>query len=410
MPVTSRPRVVVVGGGFAGMGALRALDGRERVTLIDRKPHFEFLPNIHEIVSGLKNPGTVRLAHERVARGLGHAFLQDEVRAIHPETRTVVTATQHVPYDALILTPGGGPAIAGIEGVPEHTHLFRGADDARAIHDRLTALLDLRVPVHVTIVGGGFSGVEVLGEILRRHRRKERLSLRVVESGPRLMGDWPKALDRRIRKIAGRHAVSIRLGTRVARVEADRITLQSGESLPSHMTLWTAGSKAPHFLESAGLPTGSSGWVTVGETLASTRFPDVFVAGDAAEPPRRVPKQGEEALKMGERAAKNARRLLAGRPLKPFRRDPLPLLVTFGDLSAFIVMEDDTVLEGEALAFGREVVFQESMAALDDLTDGRPAARTAKRLLRGERKLGWRGSLSPFKAFDQLAGLRVHRP
>jgi NADH dehydrogenase FAD-containing subunit len=232
--------------------------------------------------------------------------------------------------------------------------------------------------------------------------------VRLVDSGRRLMSDWPKVLHRRIKKIAERHDVELRLETRVARVEADHITLTSGPSLPSQLTIWTAGSRAPRFLESAGFAIGKSGWADVDDTLASRRFPEVFVAGDAAQLRARVRKQGAEALRLGERAAKNARRRLAGRDLKRFRRDDIPLLVTFGDLSAFVLLEDDTVLEGQALAAGREFVFQENMATIDDISGGRSLRRLAKRMRAGEEKLEWRRALFPFRAFEQFLGLRIH--
>jgi hypothetical protein len=82
--------------------------------------------------------------------------------------------------------------------------------------------------------------------------------------------------------------------------------------------------------------------------------------------------------------------------------------VTFGDLSAFVLFEDDTVLEGQALAAGREIVFQESMATLDDASGPRSLRRLAKRLRAGEEKLKWRRSLFPFEALDHLMGLRIH--
>jgi len=405
---SQKQRIVIVGGGFAGIGAARALADGPQVTLIDRKPSFEFLPNIHEIVSGLKKPSTVGLSHERMARDLDQTFVRDEVTAIDPAQRTVVTSSQRIPYDALILAPGGCPAADGVAGAETHAHFFRSADDAERVRRRLDVLAALPGESHVAIVGGGFTGVEVLGEILREHRKRRTLRVRLIESDRRLMGDWPKVLHRRVKKIAERHGVELRLGTRVAQVEADHVILTTGQSLPSQLTIWTAGARGPRLLESAGLATGASGWADVDERLASRRFPEVFVAGDAAHLPTRVRKQGAEALRLGERAAKNAKRLLAGRELKKFRKDELPLLVTFGDLSAFVLLEDDTVLEGHALAAGREFVFQESMATLDDVSGPGSLRRLAKRLRAGEEELGWTRSLFPFEALDQLLGLRIH--
>jgi NADH dehydrogenase len=399
---------VIVGGGFAGIGAARALPDGPAVTLIDRKPNFEFLPNIHEIVSGLKKPGTVGLSHERMARDLEQTFVQDEVTAIDPARRIVATSSRRIPYDALIVAPGGRPAADGVAGAERHACFFRSADDAERVRRRLEVLAGLPGGGDVTIVGGGFTGVEVLGEILRKYRKKRRLRVRLIESGRRLMDDWPKVLHRRVKKIAERHDVELRLQTRVMQVEADHITLTSGPSLPSHLTIWTAGARAPRLVESAGFPIGSSGWADVDDTLASRSFPGVFVAGDTAQLRKRVRKQGAEARRLGARAARNARRFLAGRPLKPFRRDDIPLLMTFGDLSAFVLLEDDTVLEGPALAAGREFVFQEEMATLDDVTGRGALRRLPRRLRAGEEKLRWSRSLFPFRAIEQLMGLRIH--
>jgi NADH dehydrogenase len=343
-----------------------------------------------------------------MARDLDQTFVREEVTAIDPAQRTVITSSQRIPYDALILAPGGCPAADGVAGAETHAHFFRSADDAERVRRRLDVLAGLPGGSHVTIVGGGFTGVEVLGEILRKYRKRRTLRVRLVESGRRLMGDWPKVLHRRVKKIAERHDVELRLETRVAQVEEDHLTLTTGQSLPSQLTIWTAGARGPRLLESAGLAIGTSGWADVDERLASRQFPEVFVAGDASQPPTRVRKQGAEALRLGERAAKNAKRLLAGRDLKKFRKDELPLLVTFGDLSAFVLLEDDTVLEGQALAAGREFVFQESMATLDDVSGPGSLRRLAKRLRAGEEKLKWRRSLFPFEALDHLLGLRIH--
>jgi NADH:quinone reductase (non-electrogenic) len=268
VPASQRQRIVIVGGGFAGIGAARALVDGAQVTLIDRKPNFEFLPNIHEIVSGLKKPSTVGLAHERMARDLDQTFVLGEVTAIDPAQRTVITSSQRFSYDALILAPGGVPAADGVAGAESHAQFFRSADDAEKVRRRLDALAGLPGQSHVTIVGGGFTGVEVLGEILRKYRKRRTLRVRLIEAGRRLMDDWPKVLHRRVKKIAERHDVELRLETRVARVEGDHVTLTSGQSLPSHLTIWTAGARAPRLLESAGFAMGTSGWADVDERRA----------------------------------------------------------------------------------------------------------------------------------------------
>ena len=274
-----------------------------------------------------------------MAGDLEQTFVQDEVTAIDSAQRIVITKSQRIPYDALIVAPGGRPAADGVAGAETHAHFFRSAEDAESVRRRLELLAGLPGGGDVTIVGGGFTGVEVLGEILRKYRKRRRLRVRLIESGRRLMDDWPKVLHRRVKKIAERHEVELRLETRVTQVEEDHIILMTGPPLPSHLTIWTAGARAPKFMESAGLPIGTSGWADVDDTLARRSFPGVFVAGDAASfgcacankggsaPPRRA--RGEEC------------QAIPGRPTEAFPADDVPLLVTFGDLDAFVLLEDD---------------------------------------------------------------------
>jgi NADH dehydrogenase len=385
-----RRNVVIVGGGFAGVAASRALKDNHHVTLIDSKPHFEFLPNIHEIISSQKSPSVVRLSLARITRRRHQTFLQDTVVAVDPALRIVLTASDYrVPYDALILAPGGGPVLRGTPGADEHTHLFRSAEDARKIELRLKVLAGLHRSTHVTIVGGGFTGVEVLGEILRRYRKKHRMFIRIIESQDRLMSAWPGKLNRRVRKLAEKREVEVLTRTRVSRVDPAQLTLSTGTTLPSDLTIWTAGLAAPELFSASGIRLGLRGFAAVKETLQTAEYPNIFVAGDAAEPPSKVRKQGAEALRLGARAAKNVKRFLDGRELEHFRKKKTPLLITFGDLSSFLILKNDKVIESEAFEIGREAVFQENMALVDNFGRVRSFDRLHRRVRKSSRDLDW---------------------
>lgn len=372
-----RARVVIIGGGFAGLSAAQQLRPEHDVVLIDRAASFEFLPNIHEIVSRRKRPDTVRLPRAKILRDLGHTFIEGAVTRLDLASRRVTTEREVLSYEVLIVAAGGAPILSEVPGAEQHAIPFRSASAAETIADRLRDLASSALGGTVTIVGGGFTGVEVLGEILRKHRKKRRLSLRLIEAGPRLLAGWPAKLHRRIRKLAEKKRVELLFGSRVTAVEGDRIALSDGRELASSLTIWTTGTRPPRFVRESGLLEGESKLIPVREDLSVAGHPQLLVAGDLADHPARPPKQAAQAIDMGERAGKNAARILAGRPTKPFEPDRAPLLLTFGDLSTFLVDEDGDVIEDHAYAPVRELVFQQVMADLDPVS-----ARGARRRLR----------------------------
>jgi NADH dehydrogenase len=164
---SERARVVILGGGFAGLSAaLELRPDRHEVTLIDRNRWFEFLPNIHELLSGVKTPELLRLPLDRTLKRAGHRFVRDTVTGIDTEKRTVSTRRRDaIGYDALIVAFGGVDATRGVPGVAEHAMPFKSVDQCHRIGKRLARLAERRKPAQVVIVGGGLEGVEALGEI-----------------------------------------------------------------------------------------------------------------------------------------------------------------------------------------------------------------------------------------------------
>jgi NADH dehydrogenase FAD-containing subunit len=370
----TRPRVVIVGAGFAGLEAAGGFGGGYDVTVIDRGADFEFLPNLHELVSRTKKPGALRLARRRLVERRGHRFRLDEVVAIEPDRRLVRTGDgDGLAYDVLVMATGSAARTAA-PGAARHALALRSIAEGVAIGERLRQLAQRGGRGAVTIVGGGFTGVECLGEVLRRYRQRRGLTVRLIEPGRRLLASQPAAVGRAVRAVAEECDVELLLGESVAEVEAERVRLASGSWLRSDLTLWTAGGGPPPLLAQAGLaPAGE--WAPAAATLQSRAWPDVFIAGDSAGLRRGVAKQSYQAAAMGRRAARNARRLLAGRELRRFSPLDTQLLITFGFLTGFYV-DDDVVVEGAVLCLARELLFQAGMAELD-----RPRRRGARRRL-----------------------------
>ncbi|MGH0029920.1 MAG: NAD(P)/FAD-dependent oxidoreductase [Myxococcota bacterium] len=386
---SERSRVVILGGGFAGLAAALELEpGRHDVTLVDRQRWFEFLPNIHELVSGVKTPDLLRLPLDRNLARAGHAFVRDTVTAIDPAARTVTTRRRKRPigYDALIVGLGGVNNTQGVPGVDEHAFPFKSVDQCQRIGTRLRRLASRRKTTRVVIVGGGLEGVEALGEILRRHRDDD-VHVSVVDVSERLLSETPDVLDRHVRELCAAQAVDLALGSRVDSVAEDAVVLEDGRRLPSDLTIWTGGPTAPALLAESGLaPRGE--WAPVDVTLQSKGHPEVFVAGDAAELPTPLSKQAYHAIDMGVCAARNAGRLLAHRALEPFEPSGKPTLISFGDLSCFLVA-GERVLAGSALGPAKEAVFELVMAQLDAQPWWARLPRMARRVDRAARQLLW---------------------
>ena len=387
-----KQRIVIVGANFAGLAAAQQLGREHAVTVIDRSRWFEWLPNIHELLSGVKRPQDLRLDRRRLIVRAGHRFVQATAANIDADAGHVVTTGgRRISFDACIVAVGGVGDTHGVRGADRHALQFKTIDDCHAIGRRLAALARGSAGFSVVIVGGGLEGVEAVGEILRRDRRHPRMRLTLVEAGRRLLPGTPARLDRIVRRHCEEHGVDCLLGDRVAAVTPKQVRLASGARLRSDLTIWTGGVVAPELLLSSSLAPDRGRWATVKRSLQSTRHENVFVIGDAAELPRPLGKQAYFALPMGECAADNVARYLAGRRLREFRPSPKPMLVAFGDLDTFLVT-GDSVIATPALAAAKEAVFQLTMAQLDPPRS--PAALRAAALRLGQlTRLAPRGSL-----------------
>ena len=398
-PIDKRKRVLILGGGFAGLAAaLELRPDRLDVTLIDRRCWFEFLPNIHELLSGVKTPELLRLPLDQNLRCAGHRYLRDTVTQIDPVERTVATRRRTaIGYDALIVALGGVDANRGVQGVVEHAFPFKSVEQCDRIGRRLERLAKRRKPARVVVVGGGLEGVEALGEILRRHRSSG-MHVTIVEARERLIPEAPAVLDLHLRDLCAPYEVDFAMGSSVRTIDPGAVVLDDGRRLRSDLTIWTGGPAPPALLAESGLaPPGA--WAPVDSTLQSKGKPGIFFAGDAADLPTPLPKQGYHAHDMGVCAARNAERLLAGKGLVRFRPSGKPMLISFGDLSCFFVAGKHA-LAGPSLGAAKEAVFELVMAQLDAQPVWSRVPRMLRRADRAARLLLW-PKLSPLRSLSR---------
>jgi NADH dehydrogenase FAD-containing subunit len=400
------PSVLILGGGFAGLAAAQELRADQYdVTLVARNRWFEFLPNIHELLSGVKTPDLLRVPLHENLRRLGHRFIRDTVTSIDPEACSIATTGRRaVSYDALIVACGGVDATRGVAGVVDHAYAFKSVDQCARIGRRLARLAARKKPARIVVVGGGLEGIEALGEILRLEPSSCGLHISLVEAQDRLLSEAPKVLDAHVRELCADDAVDFLMQSPVRGIESDGVVLEDGTFLASDLTIWTGGPAPPALLASSGLAPERA-WAPVDEALESKGHPAIFIAGDAADLPTAMPKQGYHALDMGVCAARNASRRLANRDLKPFHPSGKPTLISFGDRSCFL-SAGRLVVAGPALAAAKEAVFGLVMARLDGRPLDQKLLRMVSRADRATRRLLW-PTLSSLSKLRRQSQIRV---
>lgn len=381
---SARPRVAIVGGGFAGLACAQALDAEHfAVTLVDERPHFEFIPNLHELISGLKKPADLQLPLGPLLRDRGHRFRRARVTEINSgDAAVALESGQIVRADYLVVATGSREADYGISGVAAHTLPLKSTDDGRAIAGKLRSLERHNDGGRIVVVGGGLAGVEVLGEVLRRtarSARKKHWDVHLVEAQSRPLPGAPTGASRLIEELCAKLGVTVHLSDPVSRITARTVWLKSGKKIGSDATLWTGGPAPPTLLDASGLST-SGKWVPVAPDLRLPGQERVFVVGDNAELSKPLSRQAYYALDMGAAAAENITRLARGKRTRQFRAIPRPTLITFGD-SDCIMTAGRTALAGQPLMALKEGIYSLVMAQLD----GRRAQKKLPAILKRAR-------------------------
>ena len=376
-----RPRVVVLGGGFGGIGATRALAEAEAdVVLVDKHDYHTFQPLLYQLATDLLETAVVGHA----LRGLFHeqpnvAVHQATVTGIDLERRTVEFAEMApLEYDYLVLAVGAEVTFFGTPGAPEHAFPMYTLSDAVRLKehvlerweaaDRNPTLVDDGA-LNVVVVGGGPTGVESAGALAELYRQsfakdypslpQEKARIVLVEAAPELFTMFKKGLRDYARKQLEKFGVEVLVGERVSSVEPTRVTLESGTVLQAHTLVWGAGLEANPVAASLGLELQKGNRVPVGPDLTAAGHPDVFVAGDVAwitdaKTGKVLPQLGSVALQAGEHAGANVARLLAGNEPEPFVYHDKGTMATIGRGAAVIQTARGRTIKGKtaALAWG----------------------------------------------------------
>jgi NADH dehydrogenase len=361
MDESSRPHVVVIGGGFAGLWATRALASAPvRITLLDRGNHHLFQPLLYQVATaGLSAPDIAAPLRHILRRQRNATVLMEEVAAIEPQSSRLLLADgRALAYDFLVLAAGATHAYFGHDDWAAHAPGLKTLDDALHIRRRILSAFERaeaeadpdarRAWLTFAIVGGGPTGVELAGTLaeIARHtlerefRRIDPREARVLllEAGRRVLASFPESLSAKARRQLGKLGVEIRTGMPVAAIDGEGVTL-GAERIVARTVLWAAGVAASPLARSLGVELDRQGRVPVLPDLRAPGIDNVYVAGDLAslrQDGKAVPGVAPAAKQMGAHVAHAIRARLRGGDPPSFRYRDYGNLATIGRMAAVV--------------------------------------------------------------------------
>lgn len=353
-----RPHVVVVGGGFGGLAAVRNLKRADvDVTLIDRHIYNTFQPLLYQVATATLNPGDVTWFLRAVRANQNNVrFVKGTVIAMdHDEKTVLLDGNLTVRYDYLVISVGVTANFFGIEGAAEHAMPLYRRSQALALRDRTFAALEQAsvngqdLDLRVVVVGGGATGVETAGAFaeFRNHDLpitypeldRNKVHITLVEMAPHVLGPFHENLRDYARKALEKREVDLRLGTAVKKVTDRGVLVEKDgeqEFLDAGIVVWASGITAHEVVGDWGVPQGRGGRIEVDENLRVRGLQSVFAIGDVAvNPDEPLAQLAQPALQGGKHVAKVIRAETSGKSApKQFKYSDKGTMATIGRNSA----------------------------------------------------------------------------
>jgi NADH:ubiquinone reductase (H+-translocating) len=346
----ARRHILVVGAGFAGlyaaMGLKEAVADGHRVTVVNQESFFQYQPFLPEVASGTIDPRAAVVPLRRVLKHcrivIGEVTRVDHGVVREAHVRTAGGDERTIGYDIVVLAPGSRSRVLPVPGLAEHGIGFKTVQEAIYLRNHVLAQLDVaaseedaarrRAALTFVFVGGGYAGVEALGELedlardaLENYPDLNASEMRwlLIDAADRILPELPEGLASYAQDLLHQRGIEIKLGTRLSSAEGGMIRLSDGDAFPAQTLVWTAGVKPSPLARESGLPVDEQGHLLVDRYLRVEGVEDAWSSGDAAAVPDETtgglsPPTAQHGLRQGKRVAANIQAALVGDPLQPF--------------------------------------------------------------------------------------------
>ncbi|MGW0366795.1 NAD(P)/FAD-dependent oxidoreductase [Streptomyces sp. NPDC002990] len=365
----ARPRILVVGAGFAGVECVRRLERRlspaeADITMVTPHSYQLYLPLLPQVASGVLTPQSVAVSLRRSSRHRTRIVPGGAI-GVDPEAklciiRKITGEVTERAYDHLVLAPGSITRTFDIPGLTEHARGMKTLAEAAYLRDHVIAQLDLAdasedeaeraARLCFVVVGGGYAGTETAAclqrltqHAVKRYPRLDprQISWHLLDLAPKLMPELGDSLGRAALDILRRRGIQVSLGVSVAKAGPEEVTLTDGRVLPSRTLIWTAGVAASPLIATLGAET-ARGRLVVTPEMTVPGAAGVFALGDAAAVPDLAkgeegaicPPTAQHALRQGRAVADNLIATLRQLPLRPYEHKDLGLVVDLGGKDA----------------------------------------------------------------------------
>ena len=359
--MTQHPQVVIVGAGFGGLRAARALKrGDVRITVIDRRNYHLFQPLLYQVATAGLSPNDIAYPIRAALRRQKNTrvFLA-EVVAIDTKRRKVILQDGEVEYDYLILATGAGHSYFGHPEWETYAPGLKSIEDALEIRRRILLAFEMaeretdeerrRALLTYVIIGGGPTGVELAGAIAEiaytvmvqdfRSIRPQDARIILVEAGTRILPFMPESLSLKAEAALKRLGVEIVTNSPVTAVHQGMV-MAGAQTIRAGTVLWAAGVEPSPLARSLCVPLDDVGRVLVNPDLSIPGHPEVFVIGDLAafvdETGKPLPGLAAVAVQQGRHVARNILRMCNGLPSEPFHYVDLGTMATIGRAAAVV--------------------------------------------------------------------------
>ncbi len=355
MPSSTRPRVVILGAGFGGLGAAKALAKKADVTVVDRHNFQTFLPLLYQVsTAGLAADHVVHPVRGAL-RKTGIKFRMGSPISVDHKNKTVkLDSSETLEFDHLIVALGSATADFGVPGVVEHGLGMKSVNEAITIRAEVMrrfedlARFEDDTRLSIAVVGGGPTGVEMAGALaeLKRGPLKNDLAhaanhidIYLIEAGPRILPMFSEKLSARAESDLHKLGVFVKTNTAVREIQSRKIILKEGEPIPAEVTIWAAGVKGEPTAGLLNLPIVGSR-IDTDENLEVNHYPNIWAIGDINGSKnadgRFYPMVAPVAMQQGKWVAKQILRKAAGQSLQPFKYIDKGSMATIGRHKAVV--------------------------------------------------------------------------